>query len=148
MPVPLLNLTSGPSRSRISRVAGADAAVLSFMADRAFGRYRIEVVGSANALPGTGVLVEQGAGAAANTAVTVDVTSAELEAVAPGEVPRLLAVFVREDAPGLWGDSPGSWAAQTEPWGHTRSWSGTAWQEGAGRLWSDHPYPWNLWRVL
>ena len=83
--VPIVTIT-GPDRARISKVAGFNTSIMSFMADVGFAEYKVCVVPSASSLHDAGVVIPTTGGSentsgtddfAANTAITATIKRSE-----------------------------------------------------------------------
>ena len=108
--VPVVTVT-GPDRSRISKVAGYNQAVINFTADVAFAEYKVCVVPASSSTQEAGTVIPTTAGSAntigsagnypAATNIQVTITGADLETVAPGDGAKVVKVFVKNEI-GTW----------------------------------------------
>lgn len=73
-----VNITNGPSLTKISRVNGKDTVILGFMSSEAFSEYAIKAVASSADPVTTGALLESGGAGAANVQKDVTLTDDEL----------------------------------------------------------------------
>lgn len=91
------------TKTKISRVVGADATEVSFTSDEAYNAYEVHVVaGATTPRPTTTTsLIESGTGAAANTTVTITVTDDELVAAGGISGDNIVKVYT-QDAAGNW----------------------------------------------
>lgn len=108
--VPVVVIT-GPDKSKISKVAGFNSAVINFTSDVAFEEYKVCVVPATNSLQGAGTIIpitngsENTSGAeggyAADTNISVTINGADLEAASAGDGVKIIKVFVK-NAAGTW----------------------------------------------
>lgn len=108
--VPAVTVT-GPDKSKISKVAGFDQAVIHFTADAAFEEYKVCVVPAANSTQEAGAPIPVSGGSVntsgnaggypASTNIQVTITGADLEAASAGDGVKIVKVFVRNQA-GTW----------------------------------------------
>lgn len=100
---PVLTITSGPTRTRISRVAGGsvDASTVTFTANEAVTQWQARLVPSSSSPQTAGTLIESGGAVAQGNAVTVTVTDDELVAAGATEGALIIKLFGR-DAAGNW----------------------------------------------
>jgi hypothetical protein len=107
--VPVVTVT-GPDKSKISKVAGFDAAVISFMANVAFVEYKVCVVPAENSLVDAGTLIPVAGGSintsgtadegnefAADTAINVTINGTDLESASGGDGTKIVKVFVKDE---------------------------------------------------
>lgn len=107
--VPVVTVT-GPDKSKISKVAGFDAAVISFMANMAFVEYKVCVVPAENSLVDAGALIPVAGGSIntsgtqtaespfpADTAINVTINGTDLESASGGDGTKIVKVFVKDD---------------------------------------------------
>lgn len=101
---------TGPDVSTISKVNGYNVATFSFSADTEFVSYQVRVVPTSGSAHDAGVVIGTANGSentsgtdviAANTAVTVKINGADLEAASSGDGAKIIKVFVK-DAGGNW----------------------------------------------
>ena len=108
--VPVVNLT-GPDRSKISKTAGFEQAVIHFACNMDFEAYKVCVVPTASSeqQAGTVIPTEYGSintsgtegGYPAETNIRVVLTGADLESASSGDGTKIIKVFVRSAA-GTW----------------------------------------------
>lgn len=108
--VPAVTIT-GPDKSKISKVAGFNSAVINFTSDVAFEEYKVCVVPAANSLQSAGVVIpttggsENTSGSAggyeAGTNINVTINGTDLEAASAGDGVKIIKVFVK-NAAGTW----------------------------------------------
>lgn len=98
---PTVTITAGPTRTRMSRQAGADSTDITFESNEAFTAYQVRVVPNSGSAQSAGTLLESGGAGAANTPVVVTVTDDELVAASAVEGSNVLKVFT-QDAAGNW----------------------------------------------
>ena len=108
--IPVVTVT-GPDKSKISKVSGFNAAVISFTADIDFEEYKVCVVPAANSLENAGTVIpttggsentsgsEGGYKAATNISVTIN--GADLETASAGDGTKIVKIFVK-NAAGTW----------------------------------------------
>lgn len=109
--LPVVSITSGISRSRISKVAGFDVAQFSWQASQDFTDYEVRVVPNRASIYGTGVAMKSQGGStnvkgsgtfAHDTPITTTITGLDLEATSPGSTAKTIKVFVKDQATGQW----------------------------------------------
>ena len=108
--VPVVVIT-GPDKSKISKVAGFNSAVINFVSDVAFEEYKVCAVPATNSLQSAGVVIPaingsentsgNAGGYAADTNIAVTINGADLEAASAGDGVKIIKVFVR-NAAGTW----------------------------------------------
>ncbi len=108
--VPVVTIT-GPDKPKISKVAGFNAAVISFTSDVDFEEYKVCVVPATNSLQAAGTVIgttngsENTSGTAggykADTNISVTINGADLEAASAGDGTKIVKVFVK-NAAGTW----------------------------------------------
>ena len=108
--VPVGTIT-GPDRSKVSKVAGFNSAVISFTSDVAFEEYKVCVVPASNSIQSAGTVIPttngsentsgDSGGYAANINISVTIKGADLEAVSSGDGVKIVKVFVK-NAAGTW----------------------------------------------
>lgn len=111
--VPVVTIT-GPDKSKLSKVAGFNQAVINFTSDVAFTEYKVCVVPETNSLAAAGTVLgtvngsnnvsgvaEDGETFAADTNIAVTITGADLEVASAGDGVKILKVFVK-NAAGTW----------------------------------------------
>lgn len=111
--VPVVTI-SGPDKTKISKIATFDKAVVNFMADVAFVEYKVCVVHATNSLQDAGTVLgttkgstnvagvaEDGETFAADTNIAVTISGADLEIASAGDGVKTLKVFVK-NAAGTW----------------------------------------------
>ena len=108
--VPAVTIT-GPDKSKISKVAGFDQAVIHFTADVAFEEYKVCVVPASNSTQEAGTVIPTDGGSVntsgnaggypASTNIQVTITGADLESASAGDGVKIVKVFVRNEA-GTW----------------------------------------------
>lgn len=108
--VPAVTIT-GPDKSKISKVAGFDQAVIHFTADVAFEEYKVCVVPASNSTQEAGTVIPTEGGSVntsgnaggypASTNIQVTITGADLESASAGDGVKIVKVFVRNEA-GTW----------------------------------------------
>jgi peroxiredoxin len=102
---PTPNITAGPTKTRISRVAGQDSFTVDWQSDEGFSHYQIRVVSSGSDTYVQGTLLEMdenpASGGNASTTYTATITDDELVAASAVEGANILKVFVQDNA-GNW----------------------------------------------
>lgn len=102
---PTPDIIAGPTRSRISRVAGRDSFDLTWQASENFQHYKIKVVPATNSPHTAGTLIEEDvdptSGGTGATSYNATITDDELVAADPGEGSKIVKVFV-QDIAGNW----------------------------------------------
>lgn len=108
--VPAVTIT-GPDRTRISKIAGRNQAVINFTADVPFEEYKVCVVPASSStqdagetIPTTGGSVNTSGSAGgypADTNIQVTITGTDLEAASGGDGAKIVKVFVKNVA-GTW----------------------------------------------
>lgn len=112
--VPVVSVT-GPDKSKISKVAGYDVAIINFMASVAFKAYKVCVVPATTSAQNAGALIETTYGSAntsgekedgeelypADTNIEVTINGADLEGASSGDGVKIVKVFVQSEA-GTW----------------------------------------------
>lgn len=108
--VPAVTIT-GPDKSKISKVVGFNAAVISFLSDVAFEEYKVCVVPATNSLQSAGVVIPTTGGSentsgtaggyAADTNISVTINGTDLETASAGDGTKIIKVFVK-NAAGTW----------------------------------------------
>ncbi len=108
--VPVVTVT-GPDKSKISKVNGYNAAVISFTSDIDFEAYKVCVVPATNSLENAGTVISTAGGSEntsgtaggykANTNISVTINGADLEAASAGDGTKIVKVFVK-NAAGTW----------------------------------------------
>lgn len=98
---PVVTITAGPTRVRMSRQVGADSSDVTFQSSEAFTAYEVRVVPNSGSPRSAGTLLESGGAGAAATPYTITVTDDELVAAAAVEGANALKVFC-QDAAGNW----------------------------------------------
>lgn len=91
------------NRTKISRVVGFDATVVTFQANEDFQAYQVRLVPSPASTITEGALVESGGSALANEVFQVTITDDELINVGAVEGNNILKIFV-QDLAGNWSD--------------------------------------------
>ena len=109
--VPVVNVTSGPDVTRISKISGKRTVVFTWSSDTPFEEYKVKVVPAtgSNDAAGTVVPTTNGstgvAGSAgsypASTPITTTIDGRDLELADSGDGAKIIKVFVREAA-GTW----------------------------------------------
>jgi hypothetical protein len=108
--IPSINITVGPDRTRISKIAGFRTVSFTFSTDRAISAYKVKVVPADSSLDTAGTQlgttngstnVSGGAVAAAGT-VNVQIDGRDLEAASVGDGSKVIKVFGQDDANGQW----------------------------------------------
>ena len=102
---PTPNITAGPTKTRISRVAGQDSFTVDWQADEDFAHYQLRVVPSAGSTYVEGAQLEldenPASGGTATTTYTATVTDDEMVAASATEGANLIKIFV-QDLAGNW----------------------------------------------
>jgi hypothetical protein len=99
---PVVTVITGPSRSKISRQAGADSSDLTFESDIGFVEYQVKVVPSSDSPVTAGTLVESATGNwAGGQDVTITVTDDEFVAASASEGNNVVKIFAKNSA-GVW----------------------------------------------
>ena len=92
---PTVDITTGPSATKISTVTGKNESTLSITASEDFSAYQIRVVPNSSSAVTTGTLVESGGAGLAGVPKPLDVTGAELIA-AVGAGTWIVKTFIRD----------------------------------------------------
>jgi hypothetical protein len=108
---PVTNVTSGPSPTKISKVAGARVATFTWQSDTDLVAYEVRTVPAAGSLRAAGTLIDTANGstnmsggavtAGAGGAVTSTIDGRDLEAASPGDGSKRVKVF-GQDSGGNW----------------------------------------------
>lgn len=111
--VPVVTIT-GPDKAKISKVAGFNKSIFSFMSDVEFVEYKVCVVPATLSTQEAGTLIPTTGGSSntsgsegsypATTAITVTLMGADLEAASSGDGTKIVKVFVKTAA-GLWSNA-------------------------------------------
>lgn len=108
--IPVVDITTGVDRSRISKKAGFDQAIFSWQASEGFTEYQVRVVPSIASPHQAGVPIATAGGSVntsgagsfpALTPIATTIRGADLEAASPGDTAKIVKVFVK-DTSGLW----------------------------------------------
>lgn len=103
--LPIPNILSGPTRSKISRVSGQDSFTFTWNSDEDFVEYKIKVVPGPTSPHTVGTLVEANenpaSGGTAGTVYTATVTDDEVVSADPADGQKIIKVFIRDSA-GNW----------------------------------------------
>ncbi len=108
---PIVTISSGPDRAKISTVSGYDTAAFSFTSDSDFTEYKVKIVPSTSSTHDTGTQIGttngstnmSGSGSfSANTPISCTIKGADLSAAVSGvNAAYIVKVFVK-DTSGLW----------------------------------------------
>lgn len=102
---PTPTITAGPTKTRISRIAGQDAFTFDWQSSEDFSHYQVRVVADPADTYVMGAQLEldenPAAGGLASTTYTSTITDDEVVAASPGDGPKLLKVFC-QDLAGNW----------------------------------------------
>lgn len=107
---PVVHITTGVDRGRISKVAGFDAATFTWEATQDFDRYEVRVVPSTGSPQQAGTIVPVTGGSlnvvadgpvAAYTPIITTIRGSDLQVASPGDGNKVVKVFVR-DMTGKW----------------------------------------------
>lgn len=98
---PLVSITSGPTRSRISRVVGIDSTDVQFVANEDVQAWQIRVVPSSGSPSTAGTLIESGGALSSGASQSSNITDDELIAASGGEGTFIVKVFA-QDLAGNW----------------------------------------------
>ena len=109
--VPVVTISSGPDRSKVSTVSGYDTVAFSFTSDSDFTEYKIKIVPSTSSTHDTGTQIGttngstnmSGSGSfSASTPISCTINGADLSAAVSGvNAAYVVKVFVK-DTSGLW----------------------------------------------
>lgn len=108
--MPVVTVT-GPDKSKISKIAGFDTAVINFSADQEFDEYKVMVVPESASEHDDGAQIPMTAGSLntsgsdgnypASSQIKVTIKGADLESASGGDGVKIVKVFVKNKA-GLW----------------------------------------------
>lgn len=109
--VPVITISAGPDKSKISTVSGYDTAAFSFTSDSDFTEYKVKIVPSTSSTHDTGTQIGttngstnmSGSGSfSASTPISCTIKGADLSAAVSGvNAAYVVKVFVK-DTSGLW----------------------------------------------
>lgn len=109
--VPVVTISSGPDRTKISTVSGYDTATFSFTSDSDFTEYKVKIVPSTSSTHDTGTQIGTTNGStnmsgsgnfSADTPISCTIKGADLSAAVSGvNAAYVVKVFVK-DTSGLW----------------------------------------------
>lgn len=107
--VPVVTVTTGVDRGRVSKVSPYDAATFTWEASVPVAAYQVRVVPGAGSPQQAGVLIGSAAGSVntsgsaleANTPVSTTIRGADLQQASPGDGPKVVKVFV-QGLDGVW----------------------------------------------
>lgn len=107
--VPVVTVTTGVDRSRISKVAPYDAATFTWEASAPFTEYQVRVVPTHGSPQQAGALIldntstnTHGVGTfAARTPITTTIRGGDLQTASPGDTAKVVKVFVKDEQ-GVW----------------------------------------------
>lgn len=106
---PIVDITDGPSVTKVSKVSGFDEVTLEFESDSALQAWKVKVVASSGSAHSTGTQIPATAGStgvtggslATATPQTVTIKGADLESASPGDGAKVIKVF-GQDITGTW----------------------------------------------
>lgn len=106
---PVITITAGPDRARISKVAGRNVSVISWKPDSDIQAYKVKVVPDISSLENAGTQIPAAGGSvnvtggavAADVVVTTEIYGADLEAADAGDGSKQVKIFGR-DLAGNW----------------------------------------------
>lgn len=98
---PVTNISSGPSRTKISAQTGFDSTDISYTVDEACQAWKVKVVPATNSTHDQGTQIEAGGAVAAGGTINVNITNAELAAASAGDGAKIVKMFVQDNA-GNW----------------------------------------------
>lgn len=98
---PIVTLLSGPSLSRMSRVAGKDASDVVFEANEDIQGWQVRLVPASGSPVSAGTLIESGGSVSSGGDVAVTLTDDELIAAGATEGALVVKVFAQDSA-GNW----------------------------------------------
>lgn len=116
MTVPVVTVTSGPDKTKISKVSGYARSVFAFSVNEPFAEYKVCVVNDATALHDAGTVISTTYGSQntsgvmtddpfpADTAITVTIDGADLEIASAGDGTKIIKVFAK-DLTGNWSEA-------------------------------------------
>lgn len=100
----VVTVTSGPSASKISKVASFDEITFGWQTDAGFDEYKVKVVATTGAAHDSGTQIPTTAGSAnvsgtagsypATTTITTTINGADLETASAGDGTKIVKVFV------------------------------------------------------
>lgn len=107
---PVVSIVTGPTPSKVSKIAPADDSSVQWSSDSDFDLYSVRVVPATSSdhtagteIPTTaGSTNTSGGAGTAGTPVTTVIHGADLEAASAGDGDKIVKVFVREAASGYW----------------------------------------------
>lgn len=107
--VPVLTISAGPDVPKVSKIAGKDAASVTWSSDSHIVAYQWRVVPNSSSDHNAGTLIPATAGSTnvsggpvnAGTAVTTTIHGADLESASSGDGTKVVKVFGQDDA-GNW----------------------------------------------
>lgn len=109
---PIITILAGPDRTKISKVAGRDVTVISWVVDSSIQAYKVKVVPSSGSLHNAGAQIPS-AGGSVNVSmvppgavevgvqVTTEIHGVDLESADPGDNTKWVKIFVQDFA-GNW----------------------------------------------
>jgi hypothetical protein len=108
--VPVITILSGPDATKISKVSGKRVVTFTWEPDVAIDLYEVAVVANSGAARGTGTVIAttngstnvSGAAVAALADITTTIDGRDLEVASAGDGTKVVKVFGREAATGLW----------------------------------------------
>lgn len=98
---PVVSITQGIDRSRISKVPPFDTATFAFASNLAFDQAEVRVVPTSNSPHTSGLLLDAVPATPANQEVSVTLSGVALETASPGDTTKVIKVFVHTPD-GLW----------------------------------------------
>lgn len=98
---PVPNITTGPSRTKISAVATYDSSDITVQVDEACQAWKCKVVPATSSLHTEGTQIEAGGSVAASGSINVTITDDELSTASPGDGAKIVKFFFQDNA-GNW----------------------------------------------
>ena len=102
--VPVVTISSGPDKTKISTVSGFDTAVFNFTSDTDFAEYEVRIVPATNSTHEAGTYLVGGSdtnGYPADTNVPITLTGEQIVGASANDGVKIIKVFVRNLA-GTW----------------------------------------------
>lgn len=110
---PVVTISNGPDRTKLSKVVGFNMSVFAFTVDSEFVEYKVKVVPAVSSLHTTGTLIPI-LGGSINTSdtgtfpkttpISVTINGSDLATASSGEGSKIVKVFVKDKA-GLWSEA-------------------------------------------
>lgn len=102
--VPVVTISSGPDKTKISTVEGFNTVVFNFMSDVDFHEYEVRIVPATNSTHEAGTVLDLGSstnGFPADTNKPITITGEQIAGASPDDGVKIIKVFVKTAA-GIW----------------------------------------------